>query len=537
MTKMDKRAEDREALERLLEIYGADRTRWPARERLRFAGVISDDKAAARMLAEADALDRLLEQAPRASVGRRRRAEGADRGGGACDPARRSSPSLPAARRHRGKRTPSDARSGVRGEVRARPMAGGGDAGRLAGARRHARLDRHARCDHAARWREVDRLRQRANDIRLTSQLALGEEIVRASPTRTCYDRRGSPSPARRRARCARSDGVAGAQRADHRRRGGHVVLLASGHGPARQRASSRPARLCAHAAARALRSDPPKVRRRAAEHGGAAQRLFAMRVPACATALMAEPFDQAKFNAALDGVVQAETNEQRAKVTLFGETRRAADAGRAPAAARLAREAPPAPLIVQLRAPSPGHARRGSARRDALGEEVGLHGAVEHGDGAPSARRRFDLQQRRSLHLQQRAGEADGQRSGSRHGAQALACRPTTTISISSPSATARSATRPPGAARETASDSMLTRICRSARGSPMTSTSSGSVRSSCTSRPAALRSTKAQASATACSSMQATGASHVAELVRSAVRASVSSADFRRSPALSRM
>jgi hypothetical protein len=67
MTKMDKRAEDREALERLLEIYGADRTRWPARERLRFAGVVGDDTVAARMLAEAGALDRLLEQAPRAS--------------------------------------------------------------------------------------------------------------------------------------------------------------------------------------------------------------------------------------------------------------------------------------------------------------------------------------------------------------------------------------------------------------------------------------------------------------------------------------
>ncbi len=68
MTKMDKRAEDREALERLLDIYGADRTRWPARERLRFAGIVGEDKVAARMLAEADALDRLLEQAPRASV-------------------------------------------------------------------------------------------------------------------------------------------------------------------------------------------------------------------------------------------------------------------------------------------------------------------------------------------------------------------------------------------------------------------------------------------------------------------------------------
>ena len=67
MTKMDKRTEDREALERLLDIYGADRTRWPARERLRFAGIVSEDKVAARMLAQAGALDRLLEQAPRAS--------------------------------------------------------------------------------------------------------------------------------------------------------------------------------------------------------------------------------------------------------------------------------------------------------------------------------------------------------------------------------------------------------------------------------------------------------------------------------------
>ena len=38
-------------------------------------------------------------------------------------------------------------------------------------------------------------------------------------------------------------------------------------------------------------------------------------------TILTAEPFDQAKLNAALDGVVQAENNEHRAKVTMFGET------------------------------------------------------------------------------------------------------------------------------------------------------------------------------------------------------------------------
>jgi uncharacterized membrane protein len=38
-------------------------------------------------------------------------------------------------------------------------------------------------------------------------------------------------------------------------------------------------------------------------------------------TTLTAEPFDQAKLTAALDGVVQAENNEHRAKVTVFGET------------------------------------------------------------------------------------------------------------------------------------------------------------------------------------------------------------------------
>lgn len=67
MTSKDRRVENREALQRLLDVHGADRTRWPARERLRFAGVVSEDKTAAKMLAEAEALDRLLDGAPRAS--------------------------------------------------------------------------------------------------------------------------------------------------------------------------------------------------------------------------------------------------------------------------------------------------------------------------------------------------------------------------------------------------------------------------------------------------------------------------------------
>ena len=68
----DRRAEDRQALERLLDVCGADRTRWPARERLRFASFIGEDDAAKRLLAEADALDSLLDLAPRASEARER---------------------------------------------------------------------------------------------------------------------------------------------------------------------------------------------------------------------------------------------------------------------------------------------------------------------------------------------------------------------------------------------------------------------------------------------------------------------------------
>ena len=71
MTK-DTRAKDREALERLLDVYGADRTRWPARERLRFASFISEDEASQRLVAESTALDALLDLAPRASEARER---------------------------------------------------------------------------------------------------------------------------------------------------------------------------------------------------------------------------------------------------------------------------------------------------------------------------------------------------------------------------------------------------------------------------------------------------------------------------------
>lgn len=55
---------DIEVLERLLSIYGADRDRWPAAERLQMAPLLAGDAQARRMLREAQALDRLLDLAP-----------------------------------------------------------------------------------------------------------------------------------------------------------------------------------------------------------------------------------------------------------------------------------------------------------------------------------------------------------------------------------------------------------------------------------------------------------------------------------------
>lgn len=72
MAMKDRRAEDLEALERLLEVYGADRTRWPARERLRFASFIAEDGKAHRLVAESAALDRLLDLVPQAGAVRER---------------------------------------------------------------------------------------------------------------------------------------------------------------------------------------------------------------------------------------------------------------------------------------------------------------------------------------------------------------------------------------------------------------------------------------------------------------------------------
>ena len=51
-------------LERLLDVYGGDRTRWPVEARASAGQLVGRDRAARRLLAEAEALDRALEQAP-----------------------------------------------------------------------------------------------------------------------------------------------------------------------------------------------------------------------------------------------------------------------------------------------------------------------------------------------------------------------------------------------------------------------------------------------------------------------------------------
>jgi len=56
--------------ERLLEVYGADRTRWPVEARAGAGQLVARDRAARRLLAEAEALDRVLERAPLPSLAR-----------------------------------------------------------------------------------------------------------------------------------------------------------------------------------------------------------------------------------------------------------------------------------------------------------------------------------------------------------------------------------------------------------------------------------------------------------------------------------
>lgn len=56
--------------ERLLDVYGADRTRWPIEARAGAGQLVARDAASRRLLTEAEALDRVLERAPLPSLAR-----------------------------------------------------------------------------------------------------------------------------------------------------------------------------------------------------------------------------------------------------------------------------------------------------------------------------------------------------------------------------------------------------------------------------------------------------------------------------------
>jgi hypothetical protein len=56
--------------ERLLEVYGSDRTRWPVAARASAGQLVARVPSARRLLAETEALDRVLERAPMTSLAR-----------------------------------------------------------------------------------------------------------------------------------------------------------------------------------------------------------------------------------------------------------------------------------------------------------------------------------------------------------------------------------------------------------------------------------------------------------------------------------
>ena len=57
-------------LEAALDTYGADRSRWPAPLRLALSGLIASNSEAQKLLKDAEALDRLLDRAPRYEMAR-----------------------------------------------------------------------------------------------------------------------------------------------------------------------------------------------------------------------------------------------------------------------------------------------------------------------------------------------------------------------------------------------------------------------------------------------------------------------------------
>lgn len=61
MTSEQNRQRELERLRYVLDVYGGDRNRWPARERLSVAPLLAEDAAAQRLLKEAQVLDEIIE--------------------------------------------------------------------------------------------------------------------------------------------------------------------------------------------------------------------------------------------------------------------------------------------------------------------------------------------------------------------------------------------------------------------------------------------------------------------------------------------
>ncbi len=70
MTQAPHFQDPQQVLRHLLDVYGADRSRWPAAERLQLASFIASDPRARVELAEAAALDAVLDRAPSVSAAR-----------------------------------------------------------------------------------------------------------------------------------------------------------------------------------------------------------------------------------------------------------------------------------------------------------------------------------------------------------------------------------------------------------------------------------------------------------------------------------
>ena len=119
--------------ERLLDVYGSDRTRWPVEARASAGQLVARDKAARRLLAEAEALDRTLERAPLPSL-----AEEAALADRILAAARRSPRMVPIGQ---GRMRPAIARRAIDNVVR---LPGFARAPALADADRLRRRGRHA---------------------------------------------------------------------------------------------------------------------------------------------------------------------------------------------------------------------------------------------------------------------------------------------------------------------------------------------------------------------------------------------------------